>query len=91
MMLIVADSEARAEVEVLLRKAGAHGFTELGPAAGWGESGPRLGSGAYPETSTVLFTVLDQADERQVRVALSGFEAAGRRIRVYAWDVEEVA
>jgi len=92
MMLIIVDAAARGEVEVLLRKAGAHGYTELGPAVGWGETGLRLGSGAFPETSTVLFTVLDETDEAQVRVALAGFEEGeSRRVRAYAWAVEEVA
>ena len=67
-------------------------YRELGPATGWGESGLRLASGAYPEASIVLFTALDPEAEKQVRIALTGFEAgAGQRIRAYAWDVEEVA
>lgn len=92
MMLIVVDRAVRADVEVLLRKSGAHGYTELGPATGWGETGLRLGSGAFPDASTVLFTALDPEAEQQVRIALTGFEAgAGQRLRAYAWDVEEVA
>lgn len=92
LILIVVDSAARDEVEVLLRKAGAPGFTELTAAAGLGETGFRLGSGAFPETSAVLMTVLDPAAEPNVRVALAGFEEGeGRRVRAYAWDVEEVA
>jgi len=92
MMLIVLETSAKEEVEVLLRKAGASGYTELAPAVGWGETGLRLGSGAFPETTAVLFTVLDAAAEERVRVALAGFEeGATRRVRAYAWTVEEVA
>lgn len=92
MMLIVVDSTARDEVEVLLRKAGAPGFTELAAAAGLGATGFRLGSGAYPATSTVLMTVVDAEAEANVRVALAGFEEGeGRRVRAYAWSVDEVA
>jgi hypothetical protein len=92
MMLIVVDAASRAAVEVLLRKAGAHGYTELGPAIGWGETGPRLGSGAFPGTSAVLFTVLDPDAETQVRIALAGFEEGeSRRVRAYSWTIEEVA
>lgn len=92
MMVIVVDADVRGEVEVLLRKAGAHGYTELGPAVGWGDTGPRLGSGAFPGTSAVLFTVLDAEAESQVRIALAGFEEdESRRVRAYAWTVEEVA
>jgi hypothetical protein len=92
LMLIVVDTAIRGEVEVLLRKAGAHGFTEISAAAGWGETGMRLGSGAFPGTSTVLMTVLDRADEERVRIALAGFEEGeSRRVRAYAWGVEEVA
>jgi len=92
MMMIVVDRAVRADAEVLLRKAGAHGYTELGPATGWGESGLRLDSAAYPGASTVLFTALDPEAEAQVRIALTGFEAgAGQRFRAYSWDVEELA
>ncbi len=92
LMMIVVDAELREEVEILLRKAGAHGYTELGPAIGWGETGLRLGSGAFPETSTVLFSVLDPEAEAQVRIALAGFEQGDeRRVRAYAWPVEELA
>lgn len=91
MMLIVVDTAAREEVEVLLRKAGAQGYTSVGTATGWGETGLRLGSGAFPETSAVLFSVLDSAAEERVRVALAMFEeGAQKRVRAYAWDVEEV-
>ena len=92
MMLIVVDTSVKGEVEVLLRRAGASGYTEFAPAVGWGESGLRLGSGAFPGTTSVLFTVLDPAAEERVRVALAGFEeGATRRVRGYAWSVEEVA
>ncbi|MCM2270759.1 MAG: hypothetical protein NDJ75_11705 [Thermoanaerobaculia bacterium] len=92
LMLIVVDSAVRDEVEVLLRKAGAPGFTELAAAAGLGETGLRLGSGAFPETSAVLMTVLDPSAEQSVRVALAGFEeGGGSRVRAYAWGVDEVA
>jgi len=92
LMLIVADSAIRDEIEILLRKAGAHGYTEFAPSAGWGSSGPRLGSGAFPETSVALLTALDDAAERNVRVALAGYEAGeGRQVHAYAWPVEEVA
>jgi len=92
LMLIVVDAAIRGEVEVLLRKAGAPGFTELAAAAGLGETGFRLGSGAFPATSAVLMTVLDPVAEPNVRIALAGFEEGdSRRVRAYAWNVEEVA
>ena len=92
LMMIVIDAELREEVEILLRKAGAQGCTEIGSAEGWGESGPRLGSAAFPKTSSVLFSVLDLTAEAQVRIALAGFEQGDtHRVRAYAWPVEEVA
>jgi hypothetical protein len=40
----------------------------------------------------VLFTVLDAEAESQVRIALAGFEEdESRRVRAFAWTVEEVA
>jgi len=92
MMMVIVDSSAREQLEVLLRKAGAPGFTEMSPAAGWGETGPHLGSRAFPKTSTVLLSVLEPEAEERVRVALAGFEEGEtRRVRAYAWSVEEVA
>jgi hypothetical protein len=92
LMLIVVDSSVRDEVEVLLRKAGAHGFTEFAASAGWGASGLRLGSGAYPGSSVVLLTALDAEAEKSVRIALAGFEEGeSTPVHAYAWGVEEVA
>jgi len=92
LMLIVVDSASRDAVEVLLRQAGAHGFTEFAASAGWGASGLRLGSGAYPGSSSVLLTALDPEAEQNARVALAGFEAGdGVPLHAYAWTVEEVA
>jgi len=91
MMMVIVDSSAREQLEVLLRKAGAPGFTEMSPATGWGETGPHLGSRAFPKTSTVLLTVLEPDAEERVRVALAGFEEGkAQRLRAYAWSIEEV-
>jgi hypothetical protein len=90
MVLLVIDSARREELEVALDEAGVGGYTELPHAAGRGETGPRLGSRAFPRTSAVVFTFVADDALAGLRRKLQDFCAAcGERLRFVAWDAEE--
>jgi hypothetical protein len=91
MLMIVIDEAKREELEVFLNRSGVAGYTELSHAAGVGATGPRLGSRAFPRTSAVVFTVLDQEALDKLRAGIDEFCAAcGERLKMFAWDVEDV-
>ena len=56
MLMIIIDDAKKEELQIFLERSGVTGYTELSHAAGMGESGPRLGSRAFPRTSAVVWT-----------------------------------
>lgn len=89
MLMIVVDDAKKEELGVFLNRSGVHGYTELSHAAGMGESGPRLGSRAFPRTSAVVFSVLDEAALERLMAGVDQFCAScGEKLRMVAWDVE---
>jgi hypothetical protein len=92
MVMIIVEDDKKEELEVVLGRAGVVGYTEISRATGRGESGPRLGSGAFPRTSAVVFSILSDAALAGLRTALREFCAdCGERLKVVAWDVAEVS
>jgi hypothetical protein len=91
MVMIVIDEDKREELEVFLNRTGAHGYTEISRAAGVGASGPRLGSRAFPKTSAVVFTVLDEDALATLRAGVDEFCATcGERLKMFAWDAYQL-
>ena len=89
MLMIIIDDSKKEELEVFLERSGVHGYTELSHAAGMGQSGPRLGSRAYPRTSAVVFSVLDKAALDRLNAGVDEFCATcGEKLRMVAWDAE---
>ncbi len=91
MLMIIIDEAKREELEVFLNRSGVQGYTELSHAAGMGESGPRLGSRAFPRTSAVVFSVLDEAALERLTTGIDEFCATcGEKLRMVAWDAEVI-
>lgn len=92
MVMIVVDDAKKEELEVVLERSGVVGYTEISRAAGHGTTGPRLGSGAFPRTSAVVFSVLSADALARLAATLREFcEDCGERLKIVAWDVEEIA
>jgi nitrogen regulatory protein PII len=91
MLMMVVEASMREELEVVLEQAGLPGYTEIPRAAGRGETGPRLGSRTFPRTSTVVFTFVPDDQVEPLRGKLREFCAhCGERLRLVAWDAEEM-
>jgi uncharacterized protein YaaQ len=91
MLMIIVDESKKEELEVFLDRSGVHGYTELSHAAGMGTSGPRLGSRAYPGTSAVVFSVLEEAAVERLVAGIDEFCATcGEKLRVIAWEAEQI-
>ena len=91
MVMIIIDDEKREELEVFLNRSGVVAYTEISRASGMGTSGPRLGSRAFPRSSAVVFSVLDQEALERLKEGIDRFCAAcGEKLRMVAWDVESI-
>ena len=92
MVMIIVDESKKEELEVVLGSAGVVGYPELSHASGSGATGPRLGSGAFPRTSAVVFSILSEGALDRLRAAIDEFCAdCGEHLKVVSWEVEEVA
>ncbi len=65
LLMIVVDSPCREELEALFKRVGVTGYTEIPEVHGVGKSGVRMGSGAFPATSSLFFTIIE-ADKIQI-------------------------
>ena len=91
MLMIIVEESHKEEVEIFLQRSGVEGYTEIPGATGVGLTGPRLGSGAFPKTSALIFSVVGDDDVGRLKGALLGFcEACGEKIKMIAWDAEEI-
>ncbi len=91
MLMFVVESSHKDRIESALREHEVIGYTEVPTVYGIGRSGPRLGSGAFPETSSLILTVLE---EEKVAGLLAAIEAecpdCRGKMRVVIWGVDRI-
>jgi hypothetical protein len=91
MAMIVIDQSKREELEVFLNHSGVVGYTEVSHAAGFGTSEPRLGSGAFPKTSALVFTMLNEEALERLQEGIGVFCAScGEKIKMFTWEAEQI-
>ncbi|MCP4899042.1 MAG: hypothetical protein GY906_18890 [bacterium] len=89
-LMIIVESECREELEVLLDRHNVDGYTEIPGAHGVGTSGIRMGSGAFPKTSSVFFTIIDEDQLAAIKADITNYcEACGKKMRMAVWGIEE--
>lgn len=92
LLMIIVDSECREELEVLFKNQGITGYSEIPNAHGVGKTGVRMGSRAYPKTSSIFFTVVEAGQAAPLKEALCAYcDACEKDMRMIQWGVEEVA
>ncbi len=88
--MIIVESECREELEVLLDRHEVDGYTELPGAHGVGATGIRMGSGAYPKTSSVFFTFVNDEQLAAIKADITTYcKACGKRMKMAVWGIEE--
>ena len=90
LLMALVDEGCKEELEVLLTRAGVSGFTEIPRAAGIGTSGPRLGSAAFPKTSAIVLTFVEDVDVARVAAAVRAGCPAEGRLHLFTWGVESL-
>jgi hypothetical protein len=92
LLMIIVESECREELEVLLKRMGIGGYTEIPNTHGVGASGVRMGSRAHPTTSSIFFTVVEDDQVKELKESICSFcDASEKSMRMIQWGVEEVA
>jgi hypothetical protein len=91
LLLIIVEDSHKEEVEAFLHSSGVPGYTEIPHALGAGLTGPRLGSRAFPKTSAVIFSLIEEDALQRLRDGIGTLSAeCGERLRMIVLGVEEV-
>jgi len=89
MLMIIANSKVREELESLLKQEGVTGYTEIPEVHGLGSSGPRMGSAIAPDTSSMILVLLE--DEKVATLIKSIREYCtdcAEHLRIAHWPVD---
>ena len=91
LLMIIVESEHKEELEVLLNRNHVIGYTEIPQAHGVGTTGVRMGSRAFPATSSIIFTVIpaDQVDKLTEDIR-NYCEACMKKMKMIVWGVEQI-
>ena len=87
MLMVLAGTECREDVEIALERAGVTGYTEV-DARGIGSSGRHLGSAAFPKTSTIIMSFVADEDVPKLRATLKALAGGGPCLHVITWALE---
>jgi nitrogen regulatory protein PII len=89
MLMIIANSKVREELEILLKREGVTGYTEVPDVHGLGSSGPRMGSVVHPDTSSMILVLLEDAKVKQLTQTIRDYcSDCAEHIRIAHWPVE---
>ncbi len=91
LLMIIVDSSNKEELEVLLNRNEIVGYTEIPQVHGVGESGIRMGSRAFPKTSSIIFTVIpaDKVEPLMDDIRTYCTECM-KKMKMIVWGVEQL-
>ena len=94
LVMILVDADRATDVERLLEERGLPGYTEIPRVLGKGpESGRKLGTRAFPGSTSLYFTVISPAHVAGLAEELRRLRAArgpAEGLRAFTLDTEEV-
>ena len=93
MVLMIVDASLADDIKQMLRECDAPGYSELPEVLGKGETGKKLGSRAFPGSSTLFMVALDETCVGQIREKLATLDktvGSTEGLRAFSFDVEEM-
>jgi hypothetical protein len=91
MLMIVVESTHKDKVEAALTEHRVLGYTEIPTVYGMGRTGIRLGSRAFPESSSIIFTVVEKEKVDELLAAIDATCADCRAaMRMIVWGVDRM-
>ncbi len=91
LLMIIVESVHKVELEVLLNRHDIVGYTEIPQVFGSGTTGQRMGSRAFPKTSSIIFTVIPDEVLRPLVDDIERYcEACMKHMKMIVWSIEQV-
>ncbi len=91
MLMIIVESTHKERLEATLSEHRVLGYTEIPTVYGAGRTGMRLGSRAFPETSSIILTVVEKDKVDELLAAVDAECAECRNsMRMIVWGVDRM-
>lgn len=93
MLMVVCSGESLERLRQIFEQHGVRGFTEIPGARGAGDTGLHLGTRAFPGSSSVIFTVVEEGTVEPLSRALADFSSECRPaegLAAFVMDAERV-
>ena len=91
MLMMIVEQEHREKIEAALSDHRVLGYTEIPTVYGTGTTGPRLGSRAFPETSSIIFTVAEKSKVQELLDAINtSCSECKEGMRTIVWKVDRM-
>jgi uncharacterized protein YaaQ len=88
MLMAIIDSSKKEELESVLKREGITGFTEIPNANGFGSTGMKMGSAAFPGSSAVIYALLEEEILERVASTIKSYcSECTQHMRLLHWDV----
>ena len=91
MLMMIVESDYKEQLEVLLNSHDIVGYTEIPQVFGTGATGTRMGSRAFPKTSSVIFTVLGDDEADKLARNIKDFcDSCAQHMHMIIWHADKV-
>ena len=91
MLMMIVESQHREKIESALTEHRVLGYSEIPTVYGTGSTGPRLGSRAFPDQSSIIFTVIEEAKVQELLDAIdSSCSECRAGMRIIVWKVDRM-
>ncbi|MEW6364143.1 MAG: PG0541 family transporter-associated protein [Acidobacteriota bacterium] len=91
LLMIIVQSDHREKLEAALAEHHVPGFTEIPVAYGSGQTGMRLGSRAFPDSSSIIFSVVEKDKVDELLAAIDSSCADCRKaMRMIVWNIDRM-
>jgi hypothetical protein len=91
MLMMIVEQAHREKIEAALSEHRVLGYTEIPTVYGAGATGPRLGSRAFPESSSIIFTVAESSKVQELLDAIDrSCSECKQGMRTIVWKVDRM-
>jgi hypothetical protein len=93
LMMVLAPSDCLSDVQNLLDDYEIHAYTEIPSVLGAGESGRKMGTRAFPGTTSMILAIVGEDEGERLVAAVRGYGEERRcchELRIFALPAERV-
>jgi len=93
LMMVLTPSDCLSDVQTLLDEYDIHAYTEIPNVLGTGESGRKMGTRAFPGTTSMILAIVSKEEGERLVAAVKGYGEecnCCHELRIFALPAERV-